>query len=112
VLFRGLAVVVDRHRVVLTSDAAVLATARWDGRRLTERTGTLEGWDELEEQLALDEADALAAAAVGSVDEAGVDLTLIDWMLELTPTERLQFLRSHAATLAPFVPSDDSDAAE
>jgi len=109
VLFRGLPVVVDRHRVVLTTGEGGQATARWDGRRLTERTGLLDDWDELEAQLVRDEAEALAAAAVDSVDEAGVDLTLIDWMLGLSPTERLQFLRQHAAALAPFV---DADAAE
>ena len=27
--------------------------------------------------------------------EDGVDLTLIRWMLSLTPAERLQFLQSH-----------------
>ena len=27
--------------------------------------------------------------------ESGVDLTLIDWMLSLTPLERLEFLQNH-----------------
>lgn len=108
-MFRGLPVVVDRHRVVVTTADGGQATARWDGRRLSERTGPVDDWDELEALLARDEAEALAAAAADSVDEAGVDLTLIDWMLGLSPTERLQFLRQHAASLAPFV---DADAAE
>jgi len=32
--------------------------------------------------------------------EDGVDLTLIRWMLSLTPTERLQMLQEHVQSLA------------
>lgn len=32
--------------------------------------------------------------------EDGVDLTLIRWMLSLTPTERLQVLQQHVQSLA------------
>lgn len=110
--FRGADVLVDRHQVVLTTAAGVLATARWDGSVLTDRSGTLEDWAELERLLARDEADTLAAASAGSHDEAGVDVTLIDWMLSLSPTERLLFLRKHAAALAPFVPADEPDAGQ
>jgi hypothetical protein len=75
---------------------------------LRERVGPLDtqSWDDLAAQLRRDEAEALAAAAASSHDEAGVDLTLIDWMLGLTPLERLEFLRRQAAGLAPFVKDD------
>lgn len=107
-LFRDLHVEVDRHRVVLIAGDTTVATAHWDGRSLSERTGPLDaaGWGELESRLAQDESEALAAAATDAHDEAGVDLTLIDWMLGLTPTERLAFLQQHAAALAPFVKDD------
>lgn len=29
-------------------------------------------------------------------DENGVDISLIDWMLSLTPIERLRYLQNHA----------------
>ncbi len=108
-LFHGLPVVVDRHRVVLTTADGGQATARWDGRRLSERTGLVDDWNELETLLARDEAEALAARVVDSAAEAGVDLTLIDWMLGLSPTERLNFLRQHAASLAPFVDANTAE---
>lgn len=109
VRFRGLELVVDRHRVTVRAGDAIVATARWNGRTLDERTGAAldaAAWDELADRLARDEAEALAAAEAGAHDEAGVDLTLIDWMLSLTPSERLEFLRRHAAALAPFVKDD------
>lgn len=110
-LFREFAVSVDRHEVSVTAGDALVATARWDGRELIERSGPLDSvaWDDLAERLRHDEADALAAASVGAHDEAGVDLTLIDWMLGLTPSERLEFLRRHAAALAPFVKDDAAE---
>jgi len=44
--------------------------------------------------------DATVRMAPGSADEPvfsddGVDLTLIRWMLSLTPTERLEVLQEH-----------------
>jgi len=35
-------------------------------------------------------------AQLTDYSEDGVDLTLIRWMLSLTPAERLQFLQRHA----------------
>lgn len=38
------------------------------------------------------EADGENAGTAGDYSEDGVDLTLIRWMLSLTPAERLEFL--------------------
>jgi hypothetical protein len=40
-----------------------------------------------------------AGAAKPSYSEDGVDLTLIRWMLSLTPAERLEVLRQHNQTM-------------
>ena len=42
-------------------------------------------------------------------DAAGVDLTQIDWMLSLTPFERLQVLYGTAASLARLIPDADTN---
>ena len=42
-------------------------------------------------------------------DSAGVDLTQIDWMLSLTPYERLQVLYETSASLARLMPDADTD---
>lgn len=42
-------------------------------------------------------------------DAAGVDLTQIDWMLSLTPFERLQVLYETAVSLARLTPDADTD---
>lgn len=42
-------------------------------------------------------------------DAAGVDLTQIDWMLSLTPFERLQVLYETAASLERLMPDADTD---
>jgi hypothetical protein len=43
-------------------------------------------------------------------DAAGVDLTQIDWMLSLTPFERLQVLYETTLSLARLMPPDaDAD---
>ena len=109
--FRGLQLVADRHRIALADGDALVAAAHWDGRALSERMGSLDDatWNELAEFLARDEAEVLEAAEAGAHDEAGVDLTLIDWMLELTPSERLHVLRRHAAALASFVKDDAAE---
>jgi hypothetical protein len=61
----------------------------------------LASWDaicaELEEQLAAEEAAALAEPTHNA---DGVDLTLIDWVLGMTPRERLQMVEAYAGV--PF----------
>jgi hypothetical protein len=107
-LVRGLDVVVDRNCVTVRDANEVVATARWTGRSLENRSGSLAGplWEELERAIADDEARAVALAEQTAHDQEGVDLTLIDWMLSLTPTERLRVLMRHASGLAAFVRDD------
>lgn len=102
----GLDVDVDRRDVTVRSGGATVATARWTGRTLEERCGSLtsDTWAELEAAIAASEERAISMAA--ATDESGVDLTLIDWMLTLTPTERLRVLMRHASGLAGFVRDD------
>jgi hypothetical protein len=63
-------------------------------------------WEQLETAIANDETEALASANATANDDDGVDVTLIDWMLSLTPTERLRVLMRHASELAGFVRDD------
>jgi hypothetical protein len=42
-------------------------------------------------------------------DTAGVDVTLIDWMLSLTPKQRLDALFDYASSTARLLPRDGSD---
>lgn len=39
-------------------------------------------------------------------DSNGVDLSLIDWMLSLTPVQRLEVLQDAINFFAPFQPDD------
>ncbi|WP_129344619.1 hypothetical protein [Sorangium cellulosum] len=103
----------DGHRVDILRDGVIVATGRWTGQRIEQSAACLvqdeiEDPDEaleasdaiyakLEEQLAAEEAAALAAPAY---DEQGVDLTLIDWVLDMTPRERLEMIESYAGV--PF----------
>jgi hypothetical protein len=83
-----------------------------DGRVIRDRSGALTDgddepiWAALAARIAADEQAVLAAAESDAFDENGVDLTMIDWMLGLTPTERLEVLRRNAAALVPFVRDD------
>lgn len=54
--------------------------------------------------------DAVEDATRGAYNEDGVDLTLIDWMLSLTPSQRLAVLQDAINFFARFQP-DDGDAA-
>lgn len=102
---RDLEIVVDRRDVAVHEAGVVIATARWSGRSLGGRSGSLaaEIWQELELAILADEERAIEAATASAYDESGEDLTLIDWMLTLTPSERLRVLVRHASGLARFV---------
>jgi len=103
-----LEVIVDRTDVVVRRGEAQLATARWNGRRLTDRDGSFTDgeWSALESAIRDDEEQAVAESDATAQDAEGVDVTLIDWMLSLTPTERLRVLMRHASGLAGFVRDD------
>ena len=42
--------------------------------------------------------------------EDGVDLTLIDWMLSLTPLERLRYAQRHAQAIVRLRNGNETDA--
>ena len=48
----------------------------------------------------MDPEEPTAQISLPSHSEDGVDLTLIDWMLSLTPLERLQVLEQNATAIA------------
>jgi hypothetical protein len=55
---------------------------------------------ESNEQPAADVSSVAVADVRPSHSEDGVDLTLIRWMLSLTPTERLEVLQQHIRAIA------------
>lgn len=103
-----LSVEVDRKDAIVRDAGVVVATARWTGRALEARVGALPAdvWQALEAAIVADERQAVTASEATAHDEGGVDLTLIDWMLSLTPTERLRVLARHASELSGFVRDD------
>jgi nucleotide-binding universal stress UspA family protein len=60
--------------------------------RLAEEEAILAG---LERKLAEEEEEALAAVSAGACNADGIDLTLIEWILRLTPRERFDVLESY-----------------
>jgi hypothetical protein len=62
-----------------------------------------------EGQRALDDLAEIEARQRAAQNEDGVDLTLIDWMLSLTPSEHIATLQDAIDFFAPFVP-DEPDA--
>jgi hypothetical protein len=104
----GLDVAVDRRDVIVRDRDVIAATARWTGTSLELRTGSLS--DEvrraIESAIVADEQQAIATSEATSHDDDGVDLTLIDWMLSLSPAERLRVLMRHASELSAFVRDD------
>jgi len=51
----------------------------------------------------------LEALNAGAFDDAGVDLTQVDWMLKLTPAERLSALYETALSLSRLMAHADTD---
>jgi hypothetical protein len=49
------------------------------------------------------------ARGTAAFDEMGTDVTLIDWMLSLTPRRRLEVLFEAASSTAQLFPGADSD---
>jgi len=45
----------------------------------------------------------------GAYDAAGVDVTLVDWMLSLSPRERLEALFVHATSIARLLADARTD---
>jgi hypothetical protein len=114
-----LSILVRGRRIEVRREVVLVATGSWDGCSIGDRVGTLAPtgvpsdeealWTEIASEIAKDEETALVQAASSTYDAEGVDLSLIDWMLTMTPTDRLRTLERHAAGLAPFVPDDRDD---
>lgn len=92
--------------VRIQRNAVTTASGRWRGGRVIERSGRLDPWDDDAAWKAVEsalqrESDAFLAAAVsGAYDEHGVDITQIDRMLSLTPTDRLAVLDGERRSIA------------
>ena len=101
----------DGWRIDILRDGVVMGHGRWTGNSIVERTVTIYPDDPAREAALHDEwvamvnadVDATLAAAPPNVNEDGVDLALIDWMLSLTPTERVQVLQNWVNTFGGFV---------
>lgn len=92
--------------VPIQRNAVTTASGRWRGGRVIERSGTLDprdddaAWKVVESALR-GESDAFVAAALsGAYNERGVDVTQIDRMLLLTPTDRLTVLDGERRSIA------------
>src|SRR5437879_3195469 len=90
---------IDFDRVSILRRGALVGSARWTGRRIEERPSGLKPeapeeedaiFEALEAGLAGEAAAELAELQAAAYDEEGVDLTLIRWMLSLSPRERLR----------------------
>jgi len=63
------------------------------GKNISEERGEHNGLGDVEESMT--EAKGFADSYETAYSEDGVDLTLIRWMLSLTPTERLRVLQDN-----------------
>lgn len=99
ILWRGESVEVSR-------EGAIVATGRWRDGVLGERSGSLDEtgddsalWQAIESAIRQDEDAIIASATAKAFDARGVDVTQIDWMLSLTPLERLAALETHTRSI-------------
>ncbi len=53
--------------------------------------------------------DKIAAAQAALIDDAGVDLSLVDFMLALSPAERLDAMYRHAVSISRILPRERTD---
>lgn len=97
-------VTVDRHQVLVFRDELLVGKGRWTGRAIEDLSPPLmpdaPGEEaallaSLGQALAEEEAAALASLNAGACNAEGVDLTLIDWILRMTPRERFDVLESY-----------------
>lgn len=95
----------DQERVEIRREGRVVTMARWNGCGLVDcNPGLPEAPARAAEILALlsqrvdDEIVAAWKALPDPCDASGVDLTLIDWMLAMSPAERLANLEEAART--------------
>jgi hypothetical protein len=51
----------------------------------------------------------IEASQTAAIDDAGVDLSLVDYMLSLSPAERLDAIYQHARSVASLLPRERPD---
>lgn len=92
--------------VRIQRNAVTTASGRWRGGHVIDRSGRLDpldddaAWKVVESALRRESDAFLAAAVSGAYDEHGVDITQIDRMLSLTPTDRLAVLDGERRSIA------------
>lgn len=99
------------ERVEVRRGDTCVATATWRGGELLARSGALrdDEWRTVSDALRGEEDRIIAEASREAHDARGVDVTQIDWMLSLTPRQRLAALEAHARSIAPWVPDAPPD---
>ncbi|MEO7327025.1 MAG: hypothetical protein ABI193_00500 [Minicystis sp.] len=97
-------VTVDRHQVLVFREDQLVGKGRWTGAVIegveppllpdapAEEAALLAS---LGQAVAAEEAAAVAAINANACNAEGVDLTLIDWILRMTPRERFDVLESY-----------------
>lgn len=100
---------VDLDRVSIHRGDVLVGHGRWTGRRLLDRPSGLrpEAPEEeetiflaLEAGLIEEAAAELAEMQSSAYDDEGVDLTMIRWMLTLSPRDRLRALDDYRRSMA------------
>lgn len=103
---------VEHDRVSIFRRGVFVGEARWTGRRILDRPPGLKReapheedaiFAALEAGLAEEGAAEVAAMQNSAYDDEGVDITLIRWMLGLSPRERLKVLDDYARSMAGLV---------
>jgi len=99
-------VTVDRHQVFLFRDQVLVGKGRWTGTTIEELDPPLLSDSpsedaallaSLAEALAQEEAAAIAEINANAYDANGIDLTLIEWILRMTPRERFDMLEMYTS---------------
>lgn len=110
---RAYTATVDDGRVLILRENVLVGTGRWTGTRIedlslqvppepvpyaradhgAEAEALIQA---LERRLNEEETEAIAAVSASACNADGIDLTLIDWILRLTPGERFDVLENYA----------------
>jgi hypothetical protein len=103
---RAYNVTVDRHQVLVFRDNVLVGRGRWTGAAIEgveppllpdapgEEAAILAS---LGQEIAREEAAAVAALHANAYNSDGIDLTLIDWILRMSPRERFDVLESYTS---------------
>jgi len=103
-------------RIQVARAGTVIASARWWEGDLSEKAGALTSsgddaalWEAIRSALRREEDEIVSAAEGRACDARGVDIGQVDWMLSLTPRERLSALETHLRGLVPLLPDAPRD---